>query len=50
MQADRLLEAGDLDGAAVCLRIVAAIRELQQRQPDGRVQRGTALLTPPFAA
>ena len=38
MQADRLLEAGDLDGAAVWRRIVAAIGELQRTEPEGRVQ------------
>lgn len=34
MQADRLLEAGDLDGAAVWRRIVVAIGELQRTEPE----------------
>ena len=38
MQADRLLEAGDLDGAAVWRRIVAAVVKLQRAEPEGRVQ------------
>ncbi|NQV20115.1 MAG: hypothetical protein HQ511_01725 [Rhodospirillales bacterium] len=36
MRADELLEAGDLDGKAVWLRIVQAIEELQSRErPEG---------------
>ena len=38
MRADRLLEAGDLDGAAVWRRIIAATGELQRTEPEGRVQ------------
>ena len=35
-QADRCLETGDLDGKAVWMRVIAAIRELQQREPGER--------------
>ena len=38
MRADRLLDAGDLDGAAVWRRIMAAIVELQRTEPVGMVQ------------
>ncbi len=31
-QADRCLEAGDLDGKAVWMRVIAAIEELLDRQ------------------
>ncbi len=33
MRADELLEAGDLDGAAMWRRIIRAIEELQRREP-----------------
>ncbi len=33
MRADELLDAGDLDGAAVGRRIIEAIEELQTREP-----------------
>ena len=36
-RADRLSDAGDLDGAAVWRRIVAAIGELQKTEPSGAV-------------
>ncbi len=36
MRADELMEAGDMEGRAVWLRIVKAIEELQsQERPDG---------------
>jgi len=35
-QADACLEGGDLDGKAVWMRVIAAIRELQQREPSER--------------
>ena len=38
MQADRMPEAGDLDGATVWRRITSAIGELQRAEPEGRVQ------------
>ena len=37
MRADALLDAGDLDGAAVWRRIVRAVRELLGREPVGTV-------------
>ena len=36
MQADKCLEAGDLDGKAVWMRVIRAIKELQQREPGER--------------
>lgn len=33
MRADELLDAGDLDGAAVWRRIIRAIEELQRKEP-----------------
>ncbi len=33
MQADRCLEAGDLDGKAVWMGVIRAIEELQDRRP-----------------
>ena len=36
MQADRCLEGGDLDGKAVRLEVIRAIKELQQREPGER--------------
>ena len=33
MRADKLLAAGDMDGKRVWLRIIAAILELQRREP-----------------
>ena len=36
MQADRCLEGGDLDGKAVWLEVIRAIKELQQREPGER--------------
>lgn len=35
MRADALLARGDVEGAAVWKRIVAAIDELQRQQPRG---------------
>lgn len=35
MQADALLEAGDMDGAAVWRKIVKAVEVLQATEPDG---------------
>lgn len=37
MRADKMLDAGDLDGAAVWRRIVAAIEDLQKTEPGGAV-------------
>lgn len=37
VRADRMLDAGDLDGAAVWRRIVAAIEDLQKTKPGGAV-------------
>ena len=36
MRADALLEAGDMEGKAVWLRILSAVQELQQREPGER--------------
>ena len=33
--ADELLDEGDLDGKAVWLRILSAVKELLAREPDG---------------
>ena len=33
MRADDMLERGDMDGCAVCLRIVNAIRDIQRKSP-----------------
>ena len=33
MQADRCLEAGDLDGKAVWMQVIRAIKELLDQQP-----------------
>ncbi len=33
MRADELMDAGDLDGAAVWRRIVAAVNEIQREEP-----------------
>ena len=33
MRADELLDAGDMDGQAVWKRIVAAVEELQSKEP-----------------
>ena len=35
MQADALLEAGDLDGAATWRKIIKAIEVMQVTEPDG---------------
>ena len=35
MQSEALLEAGDLDGAATWLKIIAAIEVMQAMEPDG---------------
>ena len=37
MQADAMLEAGDLDGCAVWKRILRAVEELQRVEPGARV-------------
>ena len=34
MQADAMLEAGDLDGCAVWKRILRVVEELQRAEPD----------------
>ncbi len=35
-RANALLEAGDMEGKAVWLRILSAVKELQQREPGER--------------
>ena len=35
MQADGLLDAGDMDGATTWLKIVKAVEVLQATEPDG---------------
>ena len=35
MQADKRMEAGDLDGCAVWKRVIQAIRELLDQKPPG---------------
>ncbi len=35
-RADALLEAGDMEGKAVWLRILSVVKELQQREPGER--------------
>ncbi len=37
MRADELMEAGDMDGGAVWLRVLAAVKELMAMEPDGAV-------------
>ena len=37
-QADKCLEAGDLDGKAVWMRVIEAIDELQDRRPPAAGQ------------
>ncbi len=39
MRADKRLDAGDLDGQAVWLRVVGAVKELLQQKPE----RGQAI-------
>ena len=39
MKADAMLDRGDLDGAAVWRRIVAATNELQRTEPDAGERR-----------
>ena len=34
MRADAYLESGDMDGRAVWLRVIAAIKELEAREPE----------------
>ncbi len=36
MRADALLEGGDMEGKTVWLRILSAVKELQQREPGER--------------
>ena len=36
-RADAMLDKGDLDGKAVWLRVLKAVRELQDREPVGKV-------------
>ncbi len=36
-RADAMLDKGDLDGKTVWLRVLRAVRELQDREPAGRV-------------
>ncbi len=35
-QADKQAEVGDMDGQAVWLRVLSAVKELQQREPGER--------------
>ncbi len=37
MHADALLDQGDMEGRAIWLRIIAAIRELEATEPEGVV-------------
>ena len=37
MRSDELLDAGDLDGAATWRRVIQAINELENTEPDGSV-------------
>ncbi len=37
MRADALMDQGDMDGRAVWLRAIAAIKELERREPEGVV-------------
>ncbi len=37
MRADALLEQGDMEGRAVWLRVMAAIKELETTEPEGVV-------------
>ena len=37
MRADALLDQGDMDGRAVWLRVLAAIKELAAQEPTGAV-------------
>ena len=37
MRADELMEAGDMDGRAVWLRVLAAVKELLAEKPDSTV-------------
>ncbi len=37
MQADALLDKGDMEGRATWLRVIAAIKELEAKEPDGVV-------------
>ncbi len=37
MRADALLEKGDMDGRAVWMQIIAAIKELEAKEPEGVV-------------
>ena len=38
IRADEMLDAGDLDGRAVWWRILKAVRELANKEPDGIVK------------
>ena len=37
MRADVLLDKGDMDSQAVWLRVIAAIKELEAKEPEGAV-------------
>ena len=37
VRADELMAAGDMDGRAVWLRVLAAIKDLSATEPDGAV-------------
>ena len=37
MRADELMEAGDMEGRAVWLRVLAAVKDLMTMEPDGLV-------------
>ncbi|MBT4701412.1 MAG: hypothetical protein HOB79_10085 [Rhodospirillaceae bacterium] len=37
MRSDELLDAGDVDGAATWRRVIQAINELENTEPDGSV-------------
>ncbi len=39
MKADDMLERGDMDGGAVWLRVISAIRDMQREAPASGEQR-----------
>ena len=39
MRADAYLEQGDMDGRAVWIRIIASIKDLEAKEPEGAVHR-----------
>ncbi len=39
MRADALLDQDDMDGRAVWIRIIASIKDLEAKEPEGAVHR-----------